>query len=70
MKASVFLLAVEIRYRDKMVKKHKPRPFLENLTLLHICLQGLFASYLPAIQEFLASHTKYDRAFKPTPGKR
>lgn len=40
-----------------------------NIFFLSIGL-GLFTSYFPAIQEYLASHTKYDRAFKPTPGKR
>lgn len=31
---------------------------------------GLFASYVPMIFDFIASHTKYDRKFKTTPGKK
>eukprot|EP00111_Clytia_hemisphaerica_P000082 TCONS_00000180-protein len=31
---------------------------------------GLFASYIPMIFDFISSHTKYDRKFKTTPGKK
>jgi len=56
-----------VGYGDIYCKTYLGRLF----AMLFICIGlGLFASYIPAIQEFFASHTKYDRAFKPTPGKR
>eukprot|EP00794_Sanderia_malayensis_P012086 gene12086-13331_t len=40
-------------------------------TMIFICVGlALFASYVPAILEFASSHTKYNRSFSPTPGRK
>eukprot|EP00111_Clytia_hemisphaerica_P000002 TCONS_00000002-protein len=63
----LFVTMSTVGYGDIYCHTYLGRLF--NIGFISVGL-GLFTSYLPAIQEFLASHTKYDRAFKPTPGKR
>jgi len=67
--ALYFLLVTmsTVGYGDQYAKTYLGQVF----TMIFICVGlGLFASYIPAIIDFASSHTKYNRSFTPTPGRK